>query len=196
MFRFLQNIRHEQFRRECDNVTEELSQNFPRLNELCKKEYFRLDQSLAIDRLTSMILDGCSLESLTVSEDGIMICYFDRTIKRIWFRDIGVCNLTYHVFTDDALKGRWNLMGTETRTSCINPWTYLDFCEFAAHIHRNGDAYTYSPGFNEIRAVAHILARRSKCPFNGPFAEEPVYSSQNKQWNQKVIFDAPALKPW
>lgn len=133
---------------------------------------------------------------MTVSEDGIVAYYLDGTSKQVWFRELGVCNLTYRVFTDVALRGRWNLVGIETRTSCINPWTYLDFCDFAAHIHRNGDAYTYSPGFNEIRAVVHILARRGKCPFNGPFAEEPSYSSQNKLWNQKVVFDAPVLKPW
>ena len=196
MFRFLQNIRHEQFKRECDNVTEKLFPHFPLLNELCQKEYFRLEQSRIIDQLTTMIIDGRTLQSLTVSEDGIVAYYLDGTSKQVWFRELGVCNLTYRVFTDVALRGRWNLLGTETRTSCINPWTYLDFCEFAAHIHRNGDAYTYSPGFNEIRAVAHILARRSKCPFNGPFAEEPSYSSQNKLWNQKVVFDAPVLKPW
>ena len=187
-----QKVWHKQYEKSCEDSNEKLRLLLPQLNALCQKEYSRLESSPAIEMLCKRIFSNTkTVSKLVVSEEHVVAEYTDGTSIRVFFRELGVRNLSYCVFSNSSLAGRWNLAGNILRKS-VSQYKYLDFCEECSRISRTASSYYYSPGFDEKRAVAKIIAQKSHMAFSGPVRREGA----SGKYVDEIDFAHPPLLDW
>lgn len=192
MFHFFRHIRNERWKHMREDITSDLHLILPQLNALCEEEYIQLEKSSVIDVLCKQIYtEENTIARLIVGESELWVTYANKSVLHISFCDLGMRDLSYKVFDAPELMGSWNLATDAVKTE-VDQFSYLDFCQFCSKLHRNAEAYTWSPGFDEKRAVAHIIAQKSGISFHGPTRREQSPDC----YVEEVKFNAPLLPAW